>query len=446
MFLDFLFELFEENKEKSAIIWRQKGFTYKWLKENIMNAQEDLRKNNVNSGDVAVLRSDFNPYSISYLLALIENGSIVVPISCAVKTIEEFYDIAEVEKVVEIKGNIAEIKDRNIKVKHKILLNLKEKRHPGLILFSSGSTGKSKAVVHDFVPLLEKFKIPRKLLRTITFLLFDHIGGVNTLFYIIANAGTIISVENRSPENVCRMIEKYKVELLPTSPTFINMILMSQAYKKYDLSSLKLVTYGTESMPEQTLKAFNKIFPEINLKQTYGLSELGIMRSKSRSNDSLWVKIGGEDYKTKIIDDILFIKAKTAMLGYLNAPSPFDKDGWFNTQDKVEVDGEWIKILGRETDIINVGGQKVYPAEVESVLLEMDNIQEVSVFSKDNPIMGKIVAARINLEKDESVNDLKKRIRKYCKSKLESFKIPAYIKITKEKQVSDRFKKVRTCL
>ena len=71
------------------------------------------------------------------------------------------------------------------------------------------------------------------------------------------------------------------------------------------------------------------------------------------------------------------------MLGYLNAPQPFDEDGWFNTQDKVEQDGEWIKILGRVTDIINVGGQKVYPAEIESALLELDEITDATVFSQE---------------------------------------------------------------
>ena len=397
MFLNFLFELFQTQNSKIAIIWKEKEFSYKWLLENINNARENLIKNKVTFGDVVALKADFNPYSISYLLALIENGNIVVPISSAVKSIEEFYNIAEVEKVIEVKDKITTINNRSTTVKHSSLLNLRSDKHPGLILFSSGSTGKSKAAVHDFIPLLEKFKTPRKLLKTITFLLFDHIGGVNTLFYILSNLGTIISIDNRSPENVCKMIEEHNVELLPTSPTFINMILMSQAFKQYDISSLKLVTYGTETMPEQTLKSFNKLFPKIKLKQTYGLSEIGIMRSKSRSNDSLWVKIGGEDYQTRVVDDILFIKAKTAMLGYLNAPSPFDKDGWFNTGDKVEVDGEWIKILGRTTDIINVGGQKVYPAEVESVLLEIENIKEVSVFSKDNPIMGRVVAARFSL-------------------------------------------------
>jgi len=443
MFLDFLFKIFEENKEKNAFIWRGEEYTYEWLKSQIVKAQSFLKRHDIKFGDVTAICSDFNPFSVAYLIALIENGNIVVPISFVVKTLKEFYDIAEVESVIEIKEEKPTVMKRNIKSSHSTLIYLKEKKHPGLILFSSGSTGKSKAAVHDFVPLLEKFKVKRKLLKTITFLLFDHIGGVNTLFYILSNAGMVISVEDRSPENVCYMIEKYHVELLPTSPTFINMILISKAYAKYDISSLKMVTYGTEAMQEQTLKTFHNLFPNIRLKQTYGLSELGILRSKSRSSDSLWVKVGGEDYQTKVVDDVLYIKAKTAMLGYLNAPSPFDEEGWFNTQDKVEVDGEWIKILGRTTDIINVGGQKVYPAEVESVLLEMDNIIDVTVHSKKNPIMGNVVAAKINLHNEESSLELKKRIRKYCKDKLESYKIPAFIEISKDKQITDRFKKVR---
>ena len=96
-----------------------------------------------------------------------------------------------------------------------------------------------------------------------------------------------------------------------------------------------MVTYGTEAMPESTLKRFHEILPEVKLLQTYGLSEIGIMRSKSLSSDSLWVKIGGEDFQTRVVDGLLEIKAKSAMLGYLNAPSPFTEDGWFKTGDEV---------------------------------------------------------------------------------------------------------------
>lgn len=56
-----------------------------------------------------------------------------------------------------------------------------------------------------------------------------------------------------------------------------------------------------------------------------------ILRSKSKGPDSLWVKIGGEGYETKIVKGVLWIRAESSMLGYLNAPNPFDAEGWFNT-------------------------------------------------------------------------------------------------------------------
>ena len=179
------------------------------------------------------------------------------------------------------------------------------------------------------------------------------------------------------------------------------------------------------------------------MRQTYGLTELGVMRTKSKSSDSLWLKVGGEDYETKVVDGILYIKARTSILGYLNADSPFDAEGWYNTEDRVVQDGEWIKFLGRESDIINVGGQKVYPAEVESVLIEMDNVQDASVFGKSNPIMGNVVSARVKIENEESISSLKKRIREHCKNRLESYKIPAYVEIAEDLAVSERFKKIR---
>src|SRR3989339_1569296 len=175
MFLDFMLERFNENKQNQAIIWKEKTYTYEWLTEQINFASKYLNDNKIKSGSLAALKSDFNPFSIAFFLALIENGNIVVPISYAVKTEEEFYDIAQVESVIEIKKGKPNLITRKQIVNNEILLKLKKLQHPGLILFSSGSTGKSKAAVHDFVPLLNKFKVKRHTLRTMTFLLFDHI-------------------------------------------------------------------------------------------------------------------------------------------------------------------------------------------------------------------------------------------------------------------------------
>jgi acyl-CoA synthetase (AMP-forming)/AMP-acid ligase II len=131
------------------------------------------------------------------------------------------------------------------------------------------------------------------------------------------------------------------------------------------------------------------------------------------------------------------------MLGYLNAPSPFDAEGWMNTGDMVEVEGEYIRILGRKSEIINVGGQKVYPAEVESTLLQMDNVRDAVVFGEQNPIMGNIVTARVNLFELETPGAFRKRMRAFCRDRLASFKIPVRVVISEQDQFSARYKRMR---
>lgn len=445
MTIDFLREKFAEAGEADALIWRDQSYSYAYLLSQVDDWTETLDKSNVDAGAVVAVEADFSPRAIALMLALIGRNCLFVPLSSSVEAKKpEFRAVADVEVIISINDDDEPvITSTGVTATHEIIRNLKESGHPGLTLFSSGSTGKSKAAVHDFLPMLEKYKVPRHSLRTISFLLFDHIGGVNTLLYNLSNAGCVITVSDRRPETVCKAIQDHKVELLPTSPTFLNLILVSEAYKKYDLSSLKTVTYGTEVMPESTLERFHGLFPDVRLLQTYGLSEVGILRSKSKSSDSLWVKVGGEGFDTRVVDGLLEIKAKSAMLGYLNAPSPFTKDGWFITGDAVEVDGEYIKILGRKSELINVGGEKVYPAEVESVLQTMDGVEEVVVNSEPHVLTGNIVVAKVKLNTDEELGAFRKRMRTFCTGKLSRFMIPQKVVIVDSELHGNRFKKMR---
>lgn len=443
MNIDFFKQSMLKNKDVIAVITDGKEYSFADICAEYEKAADFLKKSNIPAESVVSLLADFKPQSIAMFLALIEHNAIIVPISQTIKTIDNYVRISESEYFIDISGDKPVVKPTGITVSHPMLLKLKEEKAPGLILFSSGTTGEPKAALHDLTFLLEKFKKPGKTLTTVTFLLFDHIGGFNTMMHTIANGGTIITLKTRSPDEVCSLIEKYKIELLPTSPTFINLILLNKTYEKYDLSCLKMMTYGTEPMPESTLKAMNKILPNVKLKQTYGLSEVGIMPTKSEDNTSLWMKLGGEGFETKIVDDILYIKAKSAMMGYLNAPSPFDAAGWFNTKDKVEVKGDYIKILGRTTDLINVGGEKVYPIEVESALLECEGVSDVRIYGEPHPLMGKIVAAEVKVAKENNNRDFIKKLRAYCKEKLEPFKIPVKFNLTTDDLYGDRFKKKR---
>jgi long-chain acyl-CoA synthetase len=442
--IDWLLDGMKAAGDREAIVWRGRRYSYAELLVLLGDARSTLDEHGIRGGTVVSLETDYSPAAVAMLLALVERATIVVPLSDAVSAERDaFLRIAEVQSRLVSSGDSWEARRLPVTAKNPLLRRLAESSTPGLVLFSSGSTGESKASLHDMAALLEKFKVRRHTLRTLVFLLLDHIGGQNTLFYTLSNAGTIVTVERRDPDVVCAAIEEYGVELLPTSPTFLNLLLISEAYKRHDLSSLKRITYGTEPMPQTTLERLHEILPHVELQQTYGLSEVGILRSKSKDSASLWVKIGGEGFETKVVDGVLWIRARSAMLGYLNYPDPFDADGWFNTEDMVEVDGDWVRILGRESELINVGGEKVYPSEVESVLMEIAGVRDVTVRGEPSPITGSIVAARFHLDGPAPPN-FKRVVREFCRVRLAPYKVPVKIEVDDRVQYSARFKKMRT--
>ncbi|HEU4710036.1 MAG TPA: fatty acid--CoA ligase family protein [Pyrinomonadaceae bacterium] len=446
--IEFILDVWKSNPDRDAVVWRDRVYDYATLLALFDDWKQRLRALGVRQGSVVVLDADFSPNAVALFFALMDQRCILVPLSTAsVNQRSEFIEIARGEVVVSVDARDQVTSESLIGGDEPPLYHvLRERQHPGLVLFSSGSTGKSKAAVHDLVPLLEKFKVRRKTLRAISFLLYDHIGGVNTMLYTAANGGCIVTVERRDPDSVLAAVEKHRVELLPTSPTFLNLMLLSEAHKRYDLSSLRLITYGTEPMPQHTLKRLHELLPDVALQQTYGLSELGILQSKSKEPDSLWVKIGGEGFETRVVDGILQIKARSSMLGYLNAPSPFTDDGWFNTNDVVEVDGEYLRILGRQSEIINVGGEKVYPVEVENVIQELDAVGEVTVYGEKNAITGNIVCADVTPAAALDValhKDLIALVKQHCREKLQKYKVPLRVNIVSKAQHTERFKKAR---
>lgn len=444
IFLDAFFESFNVKKDSAAIISNDMIYTYSDLINKINYFEKQLEKYNINPGTVISIDGTFSLSVISLIFALIERECIILPIYKTTYSLKnQFNDIAQVETTCHFENDNPIFNPTKNSSTHKLFRILRERKHPGLILFSSGSSGKPKAAVHDFSLLLEKFRVKRDGYRTLNFLLFDHWGGLNTMLHVLSNQGTLVLTDDRTPENICKLIEKYEIELLPTSPTFLNLLLISESYKRYNLKSLKIISYGTEPMPESILEKINRIFPDVKIQQTYGLIEIGVLRTKSENNNSLWVKLGGEGIETRVVDGILQIKAKSAMLGYLNASDPFTSDGWFITQDKVEEKNEFFKILGRESEIINVGGEKVYPTQVETVIYQLNEVSEVTVFGESNPILGNIVCAKIRLKDNSDLNDFKIKLKKLCKQKLKKFMIPVKITYDDKIQYNYRFKKIK---
>jgi len=124
----------------------------------------------------------------------------------------------------------------------------------------------------------------------------------------------------------------------------------------------------------------------------------------------------------------------------LNAPSPFSEDGWFRTGDAVEVEGEFLRILGRASDLINVGGLKVYPAEVETVIQEVENVREVAVTGEPHPFTGHVVVATVQLDHPEDPRTMEKRVRDHCRQRLASHMVPVRVRVTDASLHSERQK------
>ncbi len=433
-------------EDRTALVWRDQSVSYATLLAAADRWKERLRDLDAKPGTVVMLEGDYSPEAVGLLLAAIAGAHVAVPVSRSAEAHRsEFMDIAEAHVIATFADDDqCHIERRAVESRNALLVALRELGQPGLVIFSSGSTGKPKASLHNLARFLTKFRPPRAPLRAVAVPPMDHVAGLDTLFYSLASGGTLLCPADRGPRAVCQLIERYRAELLPASATFLNLLLISEAYEDCDLSSVRIVAYGSEIMPERTLARLLDIMPNSKFVQKYGTTELGSPRTRSKDGaGSLWFKVDNNGVETKIVDGVLWIRAHSAMMGYLNAPSPFDEEGWLNTQDMVEVDGDYIRILGRRSEIISIGAQKVYPAEVENVLMQMENIRDATVYGEENPITGHIVAVRVNLVAPEDLTALKRRMRAFCRDKLAPYKVPVKIEITGQDQFGSRYKKVR---
>ena len=397
--------------------------------------QEFLDMSDIKKGDVVALVGDFDPKSILTLLLLIDKNIILVPLTKETQSQHEYFFKSALVDIV-IEGN--SVKRIEHEAKHEFVEKLRSKEHAGLVLFSTGTTGRPKAILHDLTVFLKRFETPRPTLKTLNFLLFDHIGGLNTLLHTLFNKGTVVAPKSRSVEHILETCKEHQIEVLPTTPTFLRMMLMSGLIPDSITESLKIITYGTERMDQPTLDALCKLLPNVDFRQTFGMSELGIVRVKSEARNSLFMRVGGEGIETRVVDSVLEIRSKMRMLGYLNAKNPFDEDGWYNTKDIVEVRNGYYRITGRTSEVINVGGLKFMASEVERVALQFEDVELAKAEGKSNPITGEHVELTVQSTLHNDID--KDNFKAYLSSQLPNHMLPKRIKFSSV-SVGHRYKR-----
>ena len=437
--------------ERTALWVEDTAYSYADLLERVSKTRAELSRAGAVAHDAVVLEGDFSLDAIAALFALYLDRNTVVPmVSATQSALDTVRETCAPRFTVRTRGDEpAVVPAGGGGTPSPAFARLAEDRAAGLVLLSSGSTGAPKAILHNLDTLVEQ-KLARRARRAVSLnilmvLMFDHIGGINSLLSTLLAGGVAVLPARRTPEEICALVERHHVRVLPASPTFLNLIMVGGHHERYDLSSLRLITYGTEPMSDELLGRVREAFPRTRLLQTFGTSETGIAKTTSESSGSTYFKIVDDGTRYRVVDGELQLKSSTQFLGYLNQPADsITEDGWFRTGDLVvEGDDGYIKIKGRAKEMINVGGEKLLPLELESTLLTSPLIEDCVVYGRPNAITGQAVCVDLKLVGELTRAEARAHVREFLTGRVEPFKLPTKVTVVDAIGMSDRLKKVR---
>ncbi|MFF8807252.1 class I adenylate-forming enzyme family protein [Streptomyces omiyaensis] len=455
---DELLRRFEDFGARTALFDRGTAVTYAELLKRIGETRQLLALHGVKPRETVVVHGDYSLDSVAALFALFLDRNVVVPVvTLTDTTLETLVEHCRPGHLIRTTGAGTEVEDLAGVAEDPtdgadaVHGRLGDPDAAGLVLLSSGSTGAPKVILHSLDVLVgEKLeKRPRRrenALNILMVLMFDHIGGINSLLSTLLVGGTAVLPRHRTPDEICALIERHRILVLPTSPTYLNLIMVGDYHRTHDLSSLRLITYGTEPMSEELLLRVRKTFPGVRLLQTFGTSETGIATTTSESSTSTYFKISDAGVEYRIVDGELQLRSRTQFLGYLNYDDDsLTEDRWFRTGDLVEeaADG-YLRIKGRAKEVINVGGEKLLPLELESVLMGSPLVEDCVVYGRPNAITGQSVCVDIKPTGELTRAALRKHVTEFLAGRVEPFKVPSKINVVDTIAMSDRMKKLRS--
>lgn len=286
-----------------------------------------------------------------------------------------------------------------------------------ITLFTSGTTGIPKKVIHSFKAITRNVKLSENHSNDIWGFAYNptHMAGTQVFFQAFLNGNTIVELFNLTTEEISKLIKKYNVTHISATPTFYNLNFdESNIYK-----SVLNITLGGEIANKLIYQKVKKIFPNAKITNIYALTEAGSLLNSH--NDEFQIT---DTNLFKIENNILFIHK--SVLGNFEI-----NDEWYNTGDVVEIVKKnplTIKFVSREKELINVGGLKVNPYEVENALKQIDGIREAVVYAKKNSVLGNIICADVIVDKEMTEQIIREKLSKY----LQEFKIPRIINFVNE--------------
>ena len=299
-----------------------------------------------------------------------------------------------------------------------------QKSKSEITIFTSGTTGQPKKVVHTISTLTRAVRLGEKYAGQIWAYAYNptHMAGLQVFFQTFENQNTLVNVFGKSREEVLHQIANKQITHISATPTFYRLLLPFE--KPYE--SVIRVTLGGEKSDQHLYDVIGKIFPNAKINNVYASTEAGSLFAAK--GECFLIPEAIRD-KFKLIDDELLIHK--SLLG--SSESFNFTDDFYHSGDLIEwVDKEagLFRFKSRKNELINVGGYKVNPGEVENSIMAMEGVRQALVYGKVNSILGNVLCADVQLEEGCVLTELD--IKKELAAHLQNFKIPRRIKFVKE--------------
>ena len=332
---------------------------------------------------------------------------------------------------------------------------------PVEMLYTSGTTGEPKGCLLSHRNMYFKCRVYTELHRWTAedrylvpvpyFHIFGSMGGIAANCLV---GSTQVVMDVFDPLEAMRLIEAERVTIFSGVPTMFITILGHPAFGRHDLRSLRTGSIGAAPVPVEIMRRI--IDPERGLGMdalvVYGLTEATGGTHWTRSGDPIEKRVATVGLRTSEIEDRvvdpatgaevgpgvegeLCIKGPTLMLGYYDKPEATAqkiRDGWLHTGDMAVKDADgYVRITGRLTDMIIVGGFNTYPAEIEDFFLRHPKVLDVSIVGVPDPVMGEAVMAFVIPREGQALTA--EEIVAFARGKIANFKVPKHV------EVVDRF-------
>lgn len=300
-----------------------------------------------------------------------------------------------------------------------------------VLIMSSGTTGVPKLAQHSIESLLGRIRPASPDRERQRWLLTYHpstYGGLQVLLSALIAGAELITTTNPTIARLCETALTYQPSHISGTPTFWRSFLVGLGSQASTLQ-LRQITLGGEIADKHILEALSGIYPAASISHIYASTEGGALfsvRDGLPGFPARWLETGIDGIELRIREGVLQVKSARGMQRYVTQESArvMTEDGWLITGDLAERTGDRVYFCGRKDMMLNVGGAKVRPEEVEEVLFSFSEISDARVYGIRNAITGFVLAADIVVKPGRDVNGLRAVLPGNLRSRLEAYKVP----------------------